>query len=156
MLTLVPARTDQHYEALLELVYHQRSAYLDPLLDLIELTWEQFGNYFRSTGIAYQIILDGKLVGVCWVEERQEVLFLLGLVVKPEQQGLGLGTQALVWLEQNCQASIRAIELQVHDSNPRARKLYERMGYRVVELDRDSGFYLMEKPVNEAIWRDSA
>ena len=62
MLVLEPARTDQHYEALLELVYHQHSAYLDPLLDLIELTWEQFGQYFRSTGTVYRIFLDDGLV----------------------------------------------------------------------------------------------
>jgi GNAT superfamily N-acetyltransferase len=147
MLTLEPARTDQHYEALLELVYHQRSAYLDPLLDLVELTWEQFGRYFRATGTAYRICLDSDLVGLCWVEERQEVLFLLGLIVNSERQGLGLGTQSLAWLERHCPASVWAIELQVHASNPRARTLYERMGYRVIEFDSGSGFYRMRKPV---------
>jgi ribosomal protein S18 acetylase RimI-like enzyme len=147
MLTLEPARTDQHYEALLELVYHQRSAYLDPLLDLIELTWEQFGNYFRSTGIAYRICLDGELAGMCWVEERQEILFLLGLVVKLERQGLGLGTQALAWLERNSPVTVRAIELQVHASNQRARALYERTGYLVIDFDSSSGFYRLQKPI---------
>ena len=147
MLTLEPARTDQHYEALLELVYHQRSAYLDPLLDLIELTWEQFGQYFRSTGTVYRIFLDDGLVGMCWVEERQEILYLLGLVVKTERQGTGVGTQALVWLEQNCAATVQAIALQVHTSNPRARALYERMGYRVIDFDPASGFYQMQKRV---------
>lgn len=150
MLTLKPARTDQHYEALLELVYHQRSAYLDPLLDLIELTWEQFGQYIRSIGTVYRMCQDGELVGMCWVEERAEILFLLGLIVRPEWQGLGLGTQALNWLEQYCPAMVRAIELQVHASNPRAQALYERMGYQVFAFDPGSRFYVMRKPVHQA------
>lgn len=149
MLTLEPARTDQHYDALLELVYHQRTAYLDPLLDLIELTAEQFGQYFRATGKAYRVCLDGELVGICWTEERQPVLTLLGLVIQPERQGAGLGTQVLAWLENHPPPGITAIELQVHVSNPRARALYERVGYQQAAYDPGSGFYTMHKAIDQ-------
>lgn len=94
--------------------------------------------------------LDGELVGMCWVDEQPEILFLLGLVVKSERQGLGLGTQALIWLERNCPEAVQAIELQVHGSNPRARALYERMGYQVILFDPGSQFYLMRKEFCQA------
>ena len=147
MFDLVPARTDQHYEALLELIYHQRTAYLEPLLDLIELTWEQFGNYFRTTGTAYCICHDNKILGVCWVKEQESILELIGLIVKPEYQGQGIGTQVLSWLEAHCPEGIQAIVLQVHVSNPRAKALYERTGYLEINYDPGSGFFTLRKNI---------
>lgn len=156
MLTLEPARTDRHYDALLELVYHQKTAYLDPLLDLIELTAEQFGQHFRATGVAHRVCLDGELVGICWIEERQPVLTLLGLVIQPERQGAGLGTQVLAWLENHPPPGITAIELQVHVSNPRAQALYERVGYQQAAYDPGSGFFTMRKALKPGSRGDRA
>ena len=151
MFALVPAKTDQHYAALLELIYHQKTAYLEPLLDLIELTWEQFGSYFRSTGTAYSICRDKEILGVCWVKERGEILELIGLIVKPEFQGQGLGTQVLSWLDEHCSEGIQAIELQVHASNPRAKALYERMGYIEIYYEPVSCFYTLRKTTEKTI-----
>jgi ribosomal protein S18 acetylase RimI-like enzyme len=145
MLSLEPARNEQQFEEMLELIYHQQTAYLNPVLDLIELTWEQFGTYFRSTGTAYRICRAGNLLGVCWVVERQNILDLLGLIVKPEYQGQGIGTLALAWLERHGPTAIRAIELQVHASNPRAKALYERLGYEVLSYSESTCFYTMQK-----------
>ena len=143
MLSMEPAHTEQQFDELLEIIYHQTTTYLNPVLDLIELTWDQFGEYFRSTGTAFRICQEGKLVGLCWVEERQGVLMLLGLIVKPAYQRQGIGTLALDWLQNHCTREIAAIELQVHRSNPRAKALYERMGYREKIFDPDSGFYTL-------------
>jgi ribosomal protein S18 acetylase RimI-like enzyme len=156
MLTLEPARTDQHYDALLELVYHQRTAYLDPLLDLIALTGEQFGQYFRATGVAYRVCLDGELVGICWIKIHQPVLSLLGLVIQTERQGAGLGAQVLAWLEEHAPPGIASVELQVHVSNPRARALYERVGYRQAAYDPASGFFTMRKALEPGSRGDCA
>lgn len=145
MLSLEPAQNEQQFEELLQIIYHQQSAYLHPVLDLIELTWEQFGNYFRSNGTAYRIYRAENLLGLCWVAERLNILDLLGLIIKPEYQGQGVGTQALAWLEEHHPASIQAIELQVHASNPRAKALYERLGYQVIAFSESSCFYTMQK-----------
>lgn len=145
MLTLEPARTDQHYDALLELVYNQRTVYLDAKLDLIELTAEQFGSYFRRTGKVFRICLDGKLVGLCWVVEDQAALTILGILIVPEYQDQGLGTQALSWVEAHMKGTMQAIKLQVHRSNPRARSLYERMGYQETNYNVETGFYTMTR-----------
>ncbi len=145
MINMEPAHTDQQFEELLEMVYHQKTTYLNPILDLIELTWEQFGSYFRSTGTIYRICQSGSLLGLCWVATSQNIMQLLGLIVKPEHQGQGIGTQALEWLESNRPEAIRGIELLVHISNPRAKTLYQRRGYQETAFNRESGFYTMRK-----------
>jgi ribosomal protein S18 acetylase RimI-like enzyme len=151
VLSLIPARTDQHYESLLNLIFNQKSAYLTPYLDLVELTWEQFGCYFRQTGIAYQIYSDQELVGMCWVDEQADRMILLGLVIRPEYQSRGIGSQTLVWLEVNHATTIRSIELLVHRSNPRAKALYERLGYHEVQYSPSNGFFTLRKPFLETV-----
>jgi len=145
MLTLEPARTDQHYETLLDLIFHQRSNYLEPVQDLTGLTWDQFGHFFRTTGTAFRIFREGELVGLCWVEIRAETIFLLGLIVKPDFEGQGIGSQALIRLETDPLPDIRRIRLQVHAANIRARALYEHMGYHAIDYACSSGFYTMQK-----------
>lgn len=145
MLSFIPATNDQQFEALLELIYNQRSTYLEPVLDLIELTWEQFGHYFRHTGTAYGIYQSGTLLGLCWVSLKGNTLSLLGIIIQPKFQGQGIGTQALQWLEQSYRDQVEAIELDVHAGNPRAKSLYQRMGYYEIAFAPGSGFYRMRK-----------
>jgi ribosomal protein S18 acetylase RimI-like enzyme len=147
VLTLENSHCDAEYGALLDLIYQQRSAYLHPLLDLVELTWDQFGQRLRSTGTAYRICLDSELAGVCWVEQRQETLILLGLLVRPENQGQGIGTLVLQRLEQIYAGKAAAIELQVYASNHGAQALYRRCGYRTVSYNDHSRLYTMRKPI---------
>jgi ribosomal protein S18 acetylase RimI-like enzyme len=136
---------DEQYEVLLEIIFHQKTSYLNPVLDLIQMTWDQFGAYFRTTGEVYAILLEDALAGVCWVEARREVLYLHGLIVSERFQGQGVGTQALSWLEEHFCGQGEAIELAVHISNPRAQALYTRCGYQTVRFEPDSGFYIMKK-----------
>ena len=135
------------FEQLLELVYHQKCAYLEPMLDLIQLTSEQFGQYFKTTGMAYRICESGELAGLCWVEQQGRSLFLHGLIIKDEYQGRGIGTQTLKFLESAYRRRVDCIELHVHISNPRAKALYERYGFETVQFLEDSGFYVMQKAI---------
>jgi len=145
MLSLKQAVYAADFDALLNLVYFQSTTCLKPKLDLVQLAAEQFGEYFRQTGQAYRIDKDGHLVGLCWVELKGSILFLHGLIVRPEFQGQGIGAWALTMLVQTYLDRVEAIELLVHSSNPRARSLYEREGYRVMSYQPASGFFLMRK-----------
>lgn len=147
MVVIIPAQSEQQYDALLELIYNQKSAYLEPVLDLIELTWEQFGHYFRRTGTAFCIYQAGKLIGLCWIKCENRLLKLQGLIIHPEAQGQGVGSQALRWLEETFANDIFAIELDVHEGNPRAKSLYQRMGYQVKAYSPSTGFYTLRKPL---------
>ena len=148
MVTLELATTQQHYEELLNLVCRQTISCLETKFDWVQLTCEQFGEYFRRTGVAYRICLDRRLAGLCWVGEMGRTLYVYGIIVQPELQGRGLGSQALELLQAKYQGCMDAIELTVHASNPRARALYERLNFKVVCYQEDTGFYLMRKSWN--------
>jgi ribosomal protein S18 acetylase RimI-like enzyme len=140
MLTLERAKTPAQYGELLELISQQHGTCLRPLFDWLALVYDDFGAYFCQTGSAYRICRDGRLVGMAWVEWRGMLLFIHGLVVRPECQGQGIGKWALEALEKRFRRHVREIGLWVHVSNPRARALYERQGFRTVGS-------LTEKPI---------
>lgn len=148
-ITFECAKTEQQFEEVLALIYHQHEDYLEPKLDLVQLTADQFGRYLRTTGVVYRILIDRQLAGMCWVEEKGEKLHLHGLVVDPHLQGQGIGTQALKTIENIYRSRLRWVELWVHGSNRRARALYERCGFQTVEFVHDTGFFVMQKALTE-------
>jgi ribosomal protein S18 acetylase RimI-like enzyme len=147
MLTLERAKTPAQYAELLELISLQQGACMRPLFDWVALVYEDFGAYFCKTGSAYRVCQDGRLAGMAWVERRDNLLFIHGLLVKPECQGQGIGKWMLERLEKRFRRQVRGIGLWVHISNPRARSLYERQGFRTVGYLAESGFFQMEKPI---------
>lgn len=89
-----------------------------------------------------------------------EMLHIDAIVVSGEARGLGIGTRLLeaVFLEAR-NRNLGSAGLEVVDTNPKARKLYERLGFRVVReerfgiLTRRAGFagvMTMEKPLSLA------
>ena len=140
-------------EALLQLTYNQTTSYLQPRLDLVQMTWEQFGQYFRDVGQVYTICEDEHLLGYYWIEERDRILHLHGLILSEKFRNRGIGTRVLAMLEKTYAYRLQAIELAVHRSNPRAKVLYERCGYQVFREDCVSGFFIMRKPLQRA-WEE--
>ena len=137
----------QHFDELLEIIFHQRDSNLKPLLDLIQLTADHFARLFRSTGVVYRIEVDGRLAGLCWVEKCGRILYLHKLMIQEPYQRQGIGTKTLEWLEGRFRAEVDEIELRVHTSNPRAKALYERCGYTAMNTPGLSGMYVMRKKV---------
>lgn len=103
----------------------------------------------------------GELVGQVWVDLRRCAASSAGYVwalrVIPWLQGCGLGTRLL----QTAERLIRTLgyaqaELDVNHRNRRARELYERLGYSVVDPDfrvfgrRRPGELRMRKPLTDA------
>jgi ribosomal protein S18 acetylase RimI-like enzyme len=74
---------------------------------------------------------------------------VLGLVICPEKRGLGIGSSVLLELDALYAPQANWIELQVHVSNHAARRLYERLGYRVVNDCQDDGFLHMRKALRK-------
>jgi ribosomal protein S18 acetylase RimI-like enzyme len=145
-LTLELATNDQHYEELLDLICQQSETCLEARYDWIQLTCEGFGAYFRATGCAYRICRAGQLAGLCWVEEEGHSLYVHGLIVQPACQGQGIGRRALELVERLYAGRVDCLELCVHSSNPRARSLYQRLGFVDINFVPASGFYRMRKP----------
>ena len=75
------------------------------------------------------IVVDERDVGyveVVW----SELLHINNIVIQPDRQGRGLGSQVLQDLLQQADDRHTKSELRVLKSNP-ARRLYERLGFRV-------------------------
>ena len=52
----------------------------------------------RARGEVLAIYQDADLAGFYWIEEREDTLHLHGLILKPENQGQGIGTEVLSML----------------------------------------------------------
>jgi ribosomal protein S18 acetylase RimI-like enzyme len=81
------------------------------------------------------IVAGGRDVGVLRVEERGPDLYVAVIEIAPEAQGRGLGTAVLRSVLARADAERRAVGLRVLAVNAGARRLYERLGFRVVADD---------------------
>lgn len=79
----------------------------------------------------YQIIcLEGAAVGVLWVAFETEQVFINEILIVPERQGLGIGTQLVRDVLREADARDLPVRLRALIRN-RARALYERLGFTV-------------------------
>jgi ribosomal protein S18 acetylase RimI-like enzyme len=149
VLTFQLAR-DEQIDEFLELMRQEAADYVHPTLEKLGWSWEEFTQRARGVGWVFCIYYAGKKVGAYWIEEREQVVHLHGIVIAPSYQGQGIGTQVLKHLMEQYQGRMDAIELGVHTSNVRARALYERLGFRIVKVLPDVGFYIMQCPLKAA------
>jgi ribosomal protein S18 acetylase RimI-like enzyme len=76
-----------------------------------------------------------KFIG--WIEKQAPgTLRIAAIAVAEEARGSGVGTRLLEAAEEFAHAQgYKALVLEVVDTNPRARKLYERMGFKIIKTD---------------------
>jgi ribosomal protein S18 acetylase RimI-like enzyme len=104
---------------------------------------------FRAQAASYQtdfpaaefgvVLVDGEAAGRLSVDRSGPVIEVLDIALLPDFRGAGTGTGLLTELLREASASERPVRLHVDTTN-RARQLYERLGFRVVE---DLGVYLL-------------
>ncbi len=83
---------------------------------------------------------NGVLSGFAIMKFRDEESHLFLLAVEPKMQRTGIGAALLAWLEKSCRtAGMLRIRIEVRASNEKARKFYERSGFRVV--GQETGYY---------------
>ena len=139
----------EQYETFFDLMVAESSAYIHTTLQLMGADLAEFSHQFRTVGEVYGIYQDEELAGFYWVEVRETVLHLHGLILRPEFQGLGIGHAALSHLEAQYTGRVEAIELGVHRSNERAVALYTKQGYQTVRTFADLGFYVLQKALGK-------
>lgn len=126
--------------------------------DLPNLEWEgryaHFRNLFRrafaeqATGRRLMLVAaapDGRLVGQVFIQlhsgeaqfaDGHSRAYLYSLRVREELRGQGLGTRLLQAAEAElARRGFRTAVIAASRSNPGARRLYERLGYRVFAED---------------------
>jgi ribosomal protein S18 acetylase RimI-like enzyme len=81
-----------------------------------------------------------QLVGFAIMAFLDDCAHLNLLAVQPGHQRQGVGRSLLEWLEASARtAGIFRVELELRETNDRARRFYERLGYTVV--GRRFGYY---------------
>lgn len=145
------AETDED-EGFLRALYASTRAYE---MDVTGWTAAQQGGFLRSQfdlqrhhyrahypGATFDIILlDTVPVGRIYVHRAHGEIRVMDVALMPDARGRGIGTRLVEWLLAAAVERNAAVTLNVEPHN-RARRLYERFGFRVVE--EDSANLLME------------
>ena len=85
-------------------------------------------------GVRYFVIEQGRRrIGRLYLQETKLTLFLVDLIVLPRWRGGGLGTRLLLDLLSQAAASHRSVSLHVEQTNAAAFRLYERLGFQIIE-----------------------
>jgi ribosomal protein S18 acetylase RimI-like enzyme len=95
-------------------------------------------------GATFDVIeVDGRRGGRLYVARWEDEIRIIDLSLLPEHRGVGIGTRLLRELLEEGARTGKTVSIHVERLNP-ARRLYERLGFAVVE---DKGVYLfLERP----------
>ena len=104
-----------------------------------------FEEHFRRHAGWLVIQVDGEDAGRLVVEVREDALYLADIELLPRAQGRGIGSAVVRSVMDDAAREGRAVVLRVLHVNPRARALYERLGFRHVR-DIETHAYLRWEP----------
>lgn len=90
------------------------------------------------------VLLDGEPVGRLLVDRTGTAWRVVDIALLPSARGGGLGTALLTRVLAEADAENAAVRLFVHRDNPRARALYERLGF--VAVATDEVYVELERP----------
>ncbi len=100
--------------------------------------WQQ--EYFRRKfdPLPRQVIqYEGHDAGVVVVEHRPDEIYLSLIELSPEFQRRGIGTQVINDIKAAAHDAGLPMTLHVLRTNDPARRLYERLGFRVIGVEED-------------------
>lgn len=108
--------------------------------EVIDRTWgwdeawqrNDFETRFKRCSVSI-IEADGRTAGGLWLESRPDSLCIVDLQVLPELQCRGIGTAVVQGVMAQAAARGVPVALVVLQVNPRAQRLYERLGFKVTE-----------------------
>lgn len=104
-----------------------KAQFLDSQFHLQTLHFERF----HPVADFMVIELQGRPIGRLYLDRRPDGFLIVDLGLVPDQQGCGLGTALLRHIRRRAaEAGADRVWLHVSDHNPRARRLYERLGFR--------------------------
>lgn len=85
------------------------------------------------------IVAGSEVLGRLYVDRGADAMLVVDIALLPEHRGRGIGTMLLHRVLDEATAAGRRVRIHVEQFNP-ARRLYERLGFRVIE---DQGVYLL-------------
>ena len=99
--------------------------------------WQQTEFARRISEYAVSVIeIDGEPAGALWLESTPERLHIVELQLLPATQGKGIGTAVVQRVIKQAANQGVPVTLSVVRANPRAKRLYERLGFEVCGHER--------------------
>jgi len=146
-ITLRPA-TQQDYDFLWWLHCHTIRPYVEQLWGWDE-AWQRqyFREHFRPEKTEI-VEADGAPAGCLRVERRQDHIFLSLIQIAPQHQNQGVGTKLIESLIVEGDRHNMPVRLSVLQTNDLARRLYERLGFVVVQ-ETDERIYMERRASTE-------
>jgi len=122
----------------------------------VEQTWggwdeEAQEEFFRENFVPANmrvIVVEGQDAGLLHVEREAGEIFLANIQLLPEFQNRGLGTAVVRGVLDEARAAGLPVRLQVLKPNRPARRLYERLGFAVID---ETGTHLRMRAVPTAV-----
>jgi len=116
--------------------------YRDTMRQVVEQTWgwdeewQRRAFYGRFRNCATSVVeLDGNAVGGLLLDWAPAAVDIVELQILPEYQGHGIGTAIVQRVIEDAARQGLAVTLSVVPANPRARRLYERIGFHVIGVN---------------------
>lgn len=98
--------------------------------------WQQADFSKRLSHCVVSIIeVDGQPAGSLWVESTTDSMHIEELQIIPRLQGKGLGTATIMKVIKESAGRGLPVTLSVVPANPRAKQLYERLGFEVTAVE---------------------
>jgi ribosomal protein S18 acetylase RimI-like enzyme len=99
-------------------------------------TWQrhEFDRRFREQIVSVIETADGD-VGALWLETRPDSVYIEEIQIMPASQRRGIGTAVLTHLIAESAGRGVAVELAVLPGNEDARRLYDRLGFKVTKME---------------------
>lgn len=100
---------------------------------------EQLVRSYLEQGICYTAELEGETVGVVLVmETKPHTMEVMNLAVKEELQNKGIGKQLLLYaIEEIKKGDTKTIEIGTGNPGVVQMLLYQKCGFRIVDIDFD-------------------
>jgi ribosomal protein S18 acetylase RimI-like enzyme len=108
--------------------------------EVIEKTWgwdeawqrADFDKRFAECSVSI-IEAHGRDAGALWLQSTPDSVHITELQVLPDLQGQGIGTATVTKVLEQAATRGVPVTLSVVPANPRARQLYERLGFEVTD-----------------------
>jgi ribosomal protein S18 acetylase RimI-like enzyme len=107
---------------------HQKDAFLRMQFDLQTLHYRR---HYPAADFLI-ILLEERPVGRLYVDRAAGEILVLDIALLPEHRGTGIGGRLMRELISEAAAAQKPVRIHVERNNP-ARRLYERLGFRMVE-----------------------
>ncbi len=149
----IEAATENDLERILHLqkkAFHgQALIYNDFSLPPLTQTVEDLEEEFRQKAI-YKVEQDGKIIASIRCFIKEDTLYIEKLVVEPDFQDRGIGTEIMTEIERRYSSSVNRYALFTGHRSIKSLHLYKKLNYREIRqetISEDLKLIYMEKDV---------